>query len=172
MSVMDWLDKEESRGEEQKTSGARQLHYRPWPGKGPQHHESPPLSLNEAVAAGFPGFVPDSAIPEQPVLPDLAELEERVIGALRTVFDPEIPVNIYDLGLIYGLTIDQQRNHVDIQMTLTAPGCPVAQTFPGEVEQRMVEVQGIDSAKVELVWDPPWTRERMSEAALLTLGML
>ncbi|MDA8415665.1 MAG: DUF59 domain-containing protein [Betaproteobacteria bacterium] len=102
----------------------------------------------------------------------MEELEGRVIGALRTVFDPEIPVNIYDLGLIYGLSIDPAVGHVAVQMTLTAPGCPVAQTFPGEVERRMMEVPGIDSAKVELVWDPPWTRERMSEAALLTMGML
>ncbi len=99
-------------------------------------------------------------------------LEESVIAALKTIFDPEIPVNIYDLGLIYGLSIDPESAHVDIQMTLTAPGCPVAQTFPGEVERRVMEVNGINSAKVELVWEPPWTRDRMSEAAMLNLGML
>jgi len=99
-------------------------------------------------------------------------LEESVIEALRTVFDPEIPVNIYDLGLIYGISIDPESAHVDIQMTLTAPGCPVAQTFPGEVERRVMEVPGINSAKVELVWEPPWTRDRMTEAAMLSLGML
>ncbi|MDE2260397.1 MAG: SUF system Fe-S cluster assembly protein [Betaproteobacteria bacterium] len=99
-------------------------------------------------------------------------LEESVIAVLKTIFDPEIPVNIYDLGLIYGISIDPESAHVDIQMTLTAPGCPVAQTFPGEVEQRVMEVPGINSAKVELVWEPPWTRDRMSEAAMLNLGML
>ncbi len=99
-------------------------------------------------------------------------LEESVIAALKTVFDPEIPVNIYDLGLIYGISIDPESAHVDIQMTLTAPGCPVAQTFPGEVERRVMEVPGINSAKVELVWEPPWTRDRMTEAAMLSLGML
>jgi FeS assembly SUF system protein len=99
-------------------------------------------------------------------------LEEAVIGALKTIYDPEIPVNIYDLGLIYGLSIDPDSGHVDVQMTLTAPGCPVAQTFPGEVERRVMEVPGVNSAKVELVWEPPWTRDRMSDAAMLTLGML
>ena len=99
-------------------------------------------------------------------------LEESVIAVLKTIFDPEIPVNIYDLGLIYGISIDPESAHVDIQMTLTAPGCPVAQTFPGEVGQRVMEVPGIKSAKVELVWEPPWTRDRMSEAAMLNLGML
>ncbi len=103
---------------------------------------------------------------------ELQALEERIIAALKTVFDPEIPVNIYDLGLIYGLNLEPQIAHVEIEMTLTAPGCPVAQTFPGEVEQRVMEVPGVNSAHVELVWEPPWTRERMSEAAMLTLGML
>lgn len=103
---------------------------------------------------------------------DLQDLEERIIAALKTVYDPEIPVNIYDLGLIYGLNLEPQIAHVEIEMTLTAPGCPVAQTFPGEVERRVLEVPGVHSAHVELVWDPPWTRERMTEAAMLTLGML
>jgi FeS assembly SUF system protein len=98
-------------------------------------------------------------------------LEDRVIDALRTVYDPEIPVNIYDLGLIYGIQVDSASN-VQIQMTLTAPGCPVAQTFPGTVEERVKMVEGVADAKVELVWEPPWDRERMSEAAKLELGML
>ncbi|KRH79441.1 hypothetical protein FERRO_05070 [Ferrovum sp. JA12] len=100
------------------------------------------------------------------------ELEELVVAALKTVYDPEIPVNIYDLGLIYGLEIDYSIGHVNVAMTLTAPGCPVAQTFPGEVEKRIMEAPGVNSAKVELVWEPPWTRDRMSESAMLTLGML
>ncbi|MDE2423288.1 MAG: SUF system Fe-S cluster assembly protein [Betaproteobacteria bacterium] len=110
----------------------------------------------------------------QETTPEVAneELEDLVIAALKTVYDPEIPVNIYDLGLIYGLEIDHSTGHVDVAMTLTAPGCPVAQTFPGEVERRIMEVPGVNTAKVELVWEPPWTRERMSESAMLTLGML
>lgn len=99
------------------------------------------------------------------------DLRERVIEALRSVYDPEIPVNIYDLGLIYRLDIDPDGN-VQIDMTLTAPGCPVAQTFPCTVECAVKAVEGVKDAKVELVWDPPWSRDRMSEAALLQLGML
>lgn len=98
-------------------------------------------------------------------------LHERVVEALRSVYDPEIPVNIYDLGLIYRLDIDAD-GQVRIDMTLTAPGCPVAQTFPCTVECAVKAVEGVKDAKVELVWDPPWSRDRMSEAALLQLGML
>jgi FeS assembly SUF system protein len=102
---------------------------------------------------------------------DVRALEQRVIAALRTVYDPEIPVNIYDLGLVYELTV-QATGAVHIRMTLTAPGCPVAQTFPGTVEATVRSVPGVTDAEVELVWDPPWSRERMSEAARLELGML
>lgn len=97
-------------------------------------------------------------------------LTQAVIDALKTVFDPEIPVNIYDLGLIYNVAINDEK-HVDIQMTLTSPGCPVAQTFPGTVEQRVNEVEGVSDCTVELVWDPPWTQDRMSEVAKLELGI-
>lgn len=99
------------------------------------------------------------------------ELRERVIDALRTVFDPEIPVNIYDLGLIYDVDIND-AGRVVVQMTLTAPGCPVAQTFPETVESALYCVPGVTEARVELVWEPPWDQERMSEAAKLQLGML
>ena len=99
------------------------------------------------------------------------DLKEQVVDALRGVFDPEIPVNIYDLGLIYALDIDAEGD-VRVQMTLTAPGCPVAQTFPATVEQAVRMVPGVKDAAVELVWDPPWSSERMSEAAKLQLGML
>jgi FeS assembly SUF system protein len=98
-------------------------------------------------------------------------LEQRVIQALRTVYDPEIPVNIYDLGLVYDLAVND-TGAVHIHMTLTAPGCPVAQTFPGTVEQAVKSVPGVTNARVELVWDPPWSRELMSEAARLELGMI
>jgi FeS assembly SUF system protein len=96
-------------------------------------------------------------------------LQEKVVEALKEIFDPEIPVNIYDLGLVYAIDIDPDAN-VAIQMTLTAPGCPVAQTFPGTVEGEVNKVEGVNRTSVELVWDPPWTQERMTEAARLELG--
>ncbi|KTD16601.1 SUF system Fe-S cluster assembly protein [Legionella jordanis] len=97
-------------------------------------------------------------------------LKEKIVAALKTVFDPEIPVNIYDLGLIYDIAVDEEHN-VHLQMTLTTPGCPVAQTFPGTVEQTVNQVEGVNDCTVELVWDPPWTQERMTEAARLELGI-
>jgi FeS assembly SUF system protein len=99
------------------------------------------------------------------------QLRQNVVAVLRTVFDPEIPVNIYDLGLIYDLDVDD-AGKITVQMTLTAPGCPVAQTFPGEVEGKLYTVPGVNEAVVDLVWDPPWDQERMSEAAKLQLGLL
>jgi len=98
-------------------------------------------------------------------------LELKVIDALQTCFDPEIPVNIYELGLIYGIEIGGENN-VRIQMTLTAPNCPVAASLPLEVESKLNAIEGVKSAQVELVWDPPWNPERMSESAKLQLGML
>ena len=89
---------------------------------------------------------------------------------LRQIHDPELPVNIYDLGLIYGLDIDPQ-GRVDIRMTLTAPGCPVAGSFPGLVESYLRQLDGVSEAKVELVWDPPWSQDSMSEDARLALGI-
>ncbi len=109
--------------------------------------------------------------PEGLPTPSLDTIEGKVVDALRQVFDPEIPVNIYDLGLIYTIDIDDDNN-VAIQMTLTAPGCPVAQTFPGTVENAVKAVEEVNDAKVELVWEPPWSRDNMSEAAKLELGML
>ncbi|MDI9818102.1 MULTISPECIES: SUF system Fe-S cluster assembly protein [unclassified Legionella] len=101
---------------------------------------------------------------------DNEALKEKIVAGLRTVFDPEIPVNIYDLGLIYDIAINEEQ-HVHLQMTLTTPGCPVAQTFPGTVEQAVNQVEGVSDCTVELVWDPPWTQERMTEAARLELGI-
>lgn len=98
------------------------------------------------------------------------ELKEDIINALKGVYDPEIPVNIYDLGLIYDVIIDDKA-HVVIQMTLTTPGCPVAQTFPGTVEQAVNQVAGVRDCTVELVWEPPWSQDRMTEAARLELGI-
>lgn len=99
-------------------------------------------------------------------------LEGRVIAALRTVHDPELPVNIYDLGLIYGLEADEQSGRVHVRMTLTAPGCPVAQSFPSVVARALEKVSGAGEVSVELVWEPPWSRENMSEAARLALGLV
>ena len=98
------------------------------------------------------------------------ELYESVIEAIRSIFDPEIPVNIYDLGLIYGVEIDE--GHAIVQRTLTTPHCPVAETMPGEVEMRVMSVPGIATAEVNLVWDPAWDPGKMSDEAKLELGML
>ncbi len=101
---------------------------------------------------------------------DQQQLETDIIAMLKTIYAPEIPVNIYDLGLIYKIEIDA-AGIVNIEMTLTAPGCPVAQTFPGTVEVAIKSVPGVSDAKVELVWEPQWTKDRMSEVAKLQLGM-
>ncbi len=98
-------------------------------------------------------------------------LRDQVIAALKTCYDPEIPVNIYDLGLIYDLDITE-AGEVGIRMTLTAPGCPVAGTLPGDVQRRVQAVAGVKDAKVELVWDPPWDRDRLSPTALIQLGLM
>lgn len=103
--------------------------------------------------------------------PETATLRERAIAALRTIHDPEIPVNLYDLGLIYGLDVDTDQRAIHITMTLTAPGCPVAATFPGEVERTVRAQTGAETVTVTLTFDPPWTTERMTEAARLQLGM-
>ena len=97
------------------------------------------------------------------------ELRERVVEALKTCYDPEIPVDIYELGLIYEIDADAD-GVVVVKMTLTSPACPVAGSLPGEVEQKIRGLDGVSRATVELVWDPPWDQERMSEAAKLTLG--
>lgn len=98
------------------------------------------------------------------------DLKERIITALRDIFDPEIPVNIYDLGLIYG--VDITDGHVDVKMTLTTPHCPVAESMPGEVELRVMSVPGVATCDVNLVWNPPWSPDNMSDEARLELGML
>lgn len=98
-------------------------------------------------------------------------IEGKVIEALHEIYDPEIPVNIYELGLIYDIQVDPDRK-VHIKMTLTAPACPVAGSLPGEVEKKVEAIAEVASADVELVWEPPWSRDRMSETALLTLGMM
>ena len=99
------------------------------------------------------------------------ELYEAVIDALKDIYDPEIPVNIYDLGLIYDVTVTPEH-HARVKMTLTTPHCPVAESMPGEVELRVGAVPGIGDAEVELVWDPPWDPSKMTDEARLELGML
>jgi len=123
---------------------------------------------------GQPSEVPDEFGQPLDITPDAAQmaaLAPQVVDALRTVFDPEIPVNIYDLGLIYDVLVDADRQ-VGIRMTLTAPACPAAQTLPGEVREAAKRVEGVSSARVEIVFDPPWAMDRMTEAAKLQLGLL
>ena len=117
--------------------------------------------------------------PETPETPETAEivtvidpaaLENEIVEQLKSVFDPEIPVNIYELGLIYDVDI-QPGGDVHIKMTLTSPACPVAGSLPGEVQRKVEEVPGVASADIELVWDPAWNPSMMSEAARLQLGM-
>jgi FeS assembly SUF system protein len=98
-------------------------------------------------------------------------LKSQVVEALRQVYDPEIPVNIFDIGLIYGIEVDPPGS-VRIRMTLTSPSCPSAEVIPVEVEERLKALPGVTAVKVEVVWEPVWTPEKMSEAAKLQLGML
>jgi len=99
-----------------------------------------------------------------------ATLKPAIIKAISTVFDPEIPVNIYELGLIYDVVVDA-NGVAGVRMTLTAPGCPVAQSLPVEVANKVKSVEGVTDAKVDIVWEPAWTKDRMSDAAKLQLGM-
>ena len=101
---------------------------------------------------------------------DPSDVENGIVEALKTIYDPEIPVNIYELGLIYDIDL-QEDGAVKVKMTLTAPGCPVAGTLPGEVQAKVAGAPGVTSADVELVWDPAWNPSMMSEAARLELGM-
>lgn len=116
------------------------------PGEGPEP-ENPPLSISEAI-----------------------QLQDKVVEALRTCYDPEIPVNIYDLGLIYEIRAERS-GEVYVKMTLTAPTCPVAGSLPPEVEAKIREIAGVTSVKVDLVWEPPWDMSKVSEAAKLQLGI-
>ena len=98
------------------------------------------------------------------------ELKPRILDAVRTVFDPEIPVNIYELGLIYDVFVTAERV-VGVRMTLTSPSCPAAQTLPGDVERKVRGVEGVADARVDVVFEPPWDKDKMSEAAKLQLGL-
>ncbi len=139
----------------------------------------PPKARVEPVAETFArkrdyleGFLAQAPLPDQPAPEETGgDLYEAVIAALKEIYDPEIPVNIYDLGLIYGVEITPEH-HAKVRMTLTTPHCPVAESMPGEIELRVGAVPGIGDAEVELVWDPPWDPAKMSDEARLELGML
>lgn len=123
----------------------------------------------EPGASSAPAAAPETAAPSVPTGADA--VRERVVDALTTIYDPEIPVNIYELGLVYDLDVNADGD-VGILMTLTSPSCPVAESLPPEVEAKVGAVEGVRAVKVDLTWDPPWTPERMSEAAKLELGFL
>lgn len=125
-------------------------------------HQPPTEPISEAYAGTG----------EKPTTPiDPKKVEEAVVEALKTIYDPEIPVNIYELGLIYGVEVSED-GRAEVRMTLTAPACPVAGAIVEEVAEKAGHVEGVSTSHVELVWDPPWTPDRMSEAAKLELGML
>jgi FeS assembly SUF system protein len=124
----------------------------------PSPEDSPANALSQSI---------DDVVPD-PV--KMAEIRPLVLEALSTVYDPEIPVNIKEMGLIYDVLVDKD-GQVGVRMTLTAPACPAAQSLPVEVREKAAAVPGVTSAKVEIVWDPPWTKEMMSEAAKLELGL-
>lgn len=123
----------------------------------PPQIPEPPASTNETA-----GLMPDAE--------KTAELKPQIVQAIATVFDPEIPVNIWELGLIYDIFVDA-AGVAGVRMTLTAPGCPAAQSLPVEVAQKVKAVPGVADAKVDVVWEPAWTKDRMSDAAKLQLGM-
>ncbi|MEM8964674.1 MAG: SUF system Fe-S cluster assembly protein [Acidobacteriota bacterium] len=115
----------------------------------------------------------ETSTPSAPLTAAEADtLDVEIVEALKTIYDPEIPVNIYELGLIYDVAINPENRHVDCKMTLTSPGCPVAGSLPGEVQAKIAGVPGVESADVELVWDPVWNPNMMTEEARLELGML
>jgi FeS assembly SUF system protein len=135
-------------------------------GTEPEAAAEEPAEIKACVGATGGGEGAASAIPPE----ELKRLHADLVAALKTVFDPEIPVDIYELGLIYRLEVDDDRN-VEIDMTLTAPGCPVAGDMPGWVENAISAVPGVGQVKVNLVFDPPWDMSRMTDEARLALNM-
>jgi FeS assembly SUF system protein len=127
-----------------------------------------PIIPEPPAAAGEPISQPVGDLAADPL--KTLEIKPRVIEALSTVYDPEIPVNIFELGLIYDVIVDS-AGVVGVKMTLTAPACPAAQTLPVEVRDKVRRISGVSDARVEIVWDPPWSKDRMSDAAKLQLGM-
>ena len=100
----------------------------------------------------------------------MSDIKNKVIEEIKKIFDPEIPVNIYDLGLIYGINVDE-NNKVNIDMTLTSPNCPVAESLPKEVKDNIMKIEGVSDVDLKLVWEPPWDKDKMSEAAKLELNL-
>lgn len=123
-------------------------------------------STTDAVEPNAPAVTPSTALPPE----EIDRLSDDIVAALKTVYDPEIPVDVYELGLIYRVEISDAR-HVDIDMTLTAPGCPVAGEMPGWVENAVSPVAGVSGVTVTMVFDPPWDQSRMSEEARVALDM-
>jgi FeS assembly SUF system protein len=171
---MFWKKNKEDRVVEPVEQGAQTVAEQPEPVIATPPEE---IVTDQAVEEAIPApmvrepLAEPSARPEMPPSIQTAQLEGRIIEAISTIFDPEIPVNIYELGLIYDVSITAD-NCVRIEMTLTSPACPVAGSLPGEVEQKVREVEDVQDVALELVWDPPWTPERMSEAARLELGFM
>jgi len=122
----------------------------------------PPPASEQPASQSVADLVPDPA--------KTSELKSKIVEALSTVFDPEIPVNIFELGLVYDVFVDAD-GIAAVKMTLTAPACPAAQTLPVEVRDKVRKIDGVKDARVEIVWDPPWTKDRMSDAAKLQLGL-
>jgi FeS assembly SUF system protein len=133
-------------------------------------HRVPLETIEEqhTPAAPPPSADPPAPAADAPLVP--AEVEEKIIAQLKTCYDPEIPVNIYELGLVYGIHVEPS-GEVTLRLTLTSPSCPAAGSLPGEVQRKAASVPGVKSVKVDLVWDPPWDPSRMSEAARLQLGL-
>nr|WP_321458506.1 SUF system Fe-S cluster assembly protein [uncultured Cohaesibacter sp.] len=123
------------------------------------------VTNSETAEPNVPSMAPASGIPAA----ELEQLSAEIVGALKTVYDPEIPADIYEIGLIYRVDIDDDRN-VEIDMTLTAPGCPVAGEMPAWVENAVGSVAGVGLVKVNMVFDPPWTPDRMSEEAKIAIN--
>jgi FeS assembly SUF system protein len=135
----------------------------------PDRADTHPPHLAASPSVQVPAAKPPGADADRPKTIEQKLLEGKIIAAISQVYDPEIPVNVYELGLIYGIDIADD-NSVKVRMTLTAPGCPVAGSLPAEVERKVEAVDGVKEAEVELVWEPAWDKSRMSEAAMLQLG--
>ena len=133
---------------------------------GTAHGGNSAVDRAQAILAGGPA---DQA--ERERLAKVEQMGEQIVEQLKTVYDPEIPVNIYELGLIYRVDVEDD-NRVLLEMTLTSPHCPVAETLPGEVEQKVAAVDGVSGCEVKVVWDPPWNPSMMTEEAQLELGMI
>ena len=150
----------------EKVDGEESTEGRPTP-VAPIPPAAPSLDTS-ALTAPPPATVPVPDVETDPV--KTLELKPKIVDQLVTVFDPEIPVNVYELGLIYDILVDKNGLAV-IKMTLTAPGCPAAVTLPAEVQGKVKSVEGVTDSRVDLVWEPPWDKDRMTDAAKLQLGI-